>query len=408
MMRKVLFAALFVIVALRGLKPAAAPLQSEPAVRIGLNQNAPSVSIRSSAAFAVQQNRTRTAKFTTVLALDPASTNRVLNRADLDYRMLVELDTGQLLVLPLKTKVRIEPGGTPIEIENRTYRGAIEIFGNSRNSFTIVNDLPLEEYLLGVVPNELSPGTYGQLEALKAQAVAARTYVLRNMGQYKSEGYDICATDACQVYFGAGTEDPLASRAVTETHAVIATYDDKPINALYSSTCGGRTENAENIFDEKVPYLVSTICEYKHPEPLKFSSSRSIPDWKAGVLTVAGVSNYTEARRFLGIPGQGEPQSFDPSVLAAFIRENFYPAVRTSSDLTFLMEQGILPASGTLSKEEILFRLIDKKGAFEWHQGVLTSRAGSAMQLLVNGQPKGFQLSTDAPIYQRVGNEYLA
>src|SRR5438093_7620365 len=396
MMRKVLFAALFVIVALRGLKPAAAPLQSEPAVRIGLNQNAPAVSIRSSAAFAVQQNRTRTAKFTTVLALDPASTNRVLNRADLDYRMLVELDTGQLLVLPLKAKVRIEPTGTPIEIENRTYRGAIEVFGNSRNSFTVVNDLPLEEYLLGVVPNELSPGTYGQLEALKAQAVAARTYVLRNMGQYKSEGYDICATDACQVYFGAGTEDPLASRAVTETHAVIATYDDKPINALYSSTCGGRTENAENIFDEKVPYLVSTICEYKHPEPLPFSSSRSFPDWKDAVLAVAGVSNFTEARRFMSILGQGEPPSAEPGALATFIRESFYPTVQPASDISFVTEQGILSASGDTPLKEILFRLVERKRAFEWQQGVLVSWDGTTMRLLVDVQPKDFNLSPDA------------
>src|SRR5262249_39996874 len=159
----------------------------------------------------------------------------------------------------------------------------------------------------------------------KAQAVAARTYIVRNMGQYKNEDYDICASDACQVYMGAGSEQPLTTQAVTETRGTVATYDGKPINALYSSTCGGRTEDAANIFDEKIPYLVSTICEYKHPEPLKFSSSRSIPDWKAGVLAVAGVSNYMEARRFLGISGQGEPQSLEPPVLAAFIRENFYP-----------------------------------------------------------------------------------
>jgi len=412
MMRKVLFAALFLTVGAfyerSGRSQTAPTVQAEPTVRIGLNPNASTVNIRSSAAFTVQQNRTRMAKFSTVLALDAASTNRVLSRADLDYRMLVELDAGKVLVLPSKTKVRIEPTGTPIEIENRTYRGAIEVFGNSRNSFTVVNDLPLEEYLLGVVPNELSPGTYGQLEALKAQAVAARTYVLRNMGQYKSEGYDICATDACQVYFGAGTEDPLASRAVTETHAVIATYDDKPINALYSSTCGGRTENAENIFDERVPYLVSTICEYKHPQPLPFSSSRSFPDWKDAVLTVAGVSNYTEARRFMSIAGQGEPPSAETGALATFIRESFYPTVQTTSDLSFITEQGILSADGSLPAREVLFRLIEKKGAFEWQQGVLIFWDGQTMKLLVNGQPKEFKLSPDAPIYQRIGDERLA
>jgi stage II sporulation protein D len=412
MMRKLLVAALFLTVGALYERPGrsqtAPTIQAEPTIRIGLNQNASTINIRSSAAFTVQENRTRTAKMTRVLALDSANINRVLSRADLDYRMLVELDAGKLLVLPVKTKVRIEPTGTPIEIENRTYRGAIEVFGNSRNTFTVVNDLPLEEYLLGVVPNELSPGTYGQLEALKAQSVAARTYVLRNMGQYKNEGYDICATDLCQVYFGAGTEDPLSTRAVMETRGVIATYDDKPINALYSSTCGGRTENAENIFDEKVPYLVSTICEYKHPQPLPFSSSRSFPDWKDAVLTVAGVSNYNDARRFMSIPGQGEPLSAEPGALATFIRESFYPTVQTTSDLSFITEQGILPAAGSSPAKEVLFRLIEKKGAFEWQQGVLISWDGQTMKLLVNGQPKEFKLSPDAPIYQRIGDERLA
>src|SRR5207344_3603383 len=118
--------------------------------------------------------------------------------------------------------------------------------------------------------------TFGQIEALKAQAVAARTYIQRNMGQYKNEGYDICATDACQVYFGAGTEDPLSTQAVRETRGMIATYNGQPINALYSSTCGGKTESSENIFQEKLRYLVSVLCEFKHPQPMKFTSTRLI------------------------------------------------------------------------------------------------------------------------------------
>ena len=405
MMRKFLFAALLLTVG--ALCERTGRSQTAPTVRIGLNQNASTVVLRSTTEFGVQQNRTRTARFTAVLSL-PAASKGVLNRSDLQYRMAVELDAGRLLVLPMNTRVRIEPAATPVEFESRTYRGAIEVFGNPRSTFTVVNELPLEEYLLGVVPNELSPTTFGQMEALKAQAVAARTYIVRNMGQYKNEGFDICATDACQVYFGAGTEDPSGTQAVMETRGVIATYDGKPINALYSSTCGGRTENAENIFDEKLPYLVSTFCEYKHPEPLPFASSRSFPDWKDAVLTVAGVSNYTEARRFMSIPGQGEPRSAEPEALSTFIREAFYPTVQTSSDLSFVTEQGILPAAGSLPAREILFRLIDKKGAFEWQQGVLVSWDGQALKLLVNGQPKEYKLSPDAPIYHRIGDERLA
>ena len=382
--------------------------QTAPTVRIGLTQNAPTVSIRSAQPFTVQQNQTRTAKFTMVVALDPAAANRVLTRADLQYRPIVEIDGGRIVVVPKNERVRIDlQGNAGIDVDNRTYRGSIEVFGNRRNTFTVVNELPLEDYLLGVVPNELSPTTFQELEALKAQAVAARTYVVRNMGQSKNEGYDICASDACQVYMGQGSEQPLSTQAVTETRGVIATYKDQPINALYSSTCGGRTEDAENIFDEKFPYLVSTICEYKHPVPLAFSTSRSFPDWKDAVLEVAGISNFSEAQHFMGLAVRGEPASSDLTTLASFIRQSFFPNVLTSSDVSFLTEQGILSPSGGIPLKEILFRLVDKKAAFEWQQGVLISWDGTTMRLLVEGQPKDFNLSPEAPIYQRVGDERL-
>jgi len=381
--------------------------QAVPTVRIGLTQNAATVSLRAANAFTIQQNRTRTAKFTPVLALDPAATATVTS-ANLQYRTLIEVDGGRLIVLPKGAKIQIDAGAVPIEFDSRSYRGKIEVFVNSRNTLTVVNELPLEEYLFGVVPNELSPLTYAEIEALKAQAIAARTYIVRNLGQYKNEGYDICSTDACQVYQGQGTENPLSTQAVTDTRGLIAVYNDQPINAMYSSTCGGRTEDAENIFEEKVPYLVSTICEYKHPEPVAFTTSRAPADWKDAVLAVAGVSNFTQARRFMGLPGQGEPQSMDTASLSTFIRQSFYPSVLTTSDMSFVTEQGILPSSGSIPLKEILFRLIDKKNAFEWQQGVLTSWDGKVMKITVNSQPKEFRLSPDAPIYQRVGDERLA
>jgi stage II sporulation protein D len=381
--------------------------QTAPTVRIGLTQNAATVTLRAATAFTIQQNRTRSAKFTMVLAVDPAASGPLTN-SDLQYRTLIELEDGKLLIFPRGAKTQIGAGGAPLEFDNRTYRGRIEVFANSRNTFTVVNELPLEEYLLGVVPNELNPVTFGAIEALKAQAVAARTYIIRNLGQYKNEGFDICATDACQVYMGLGTEHALSTEAVADTRGVIAVYRDQPINALYSSTCGGRTENAENIFDEKFPYLLSTMCEYKHPESVRFETSRSFADWKDAVLAVAGVSNFTDARRFMGLSGQGEPQSMETAPLAQFIRQSFYPAVLTTSDVSFVTEQGILPPAGRLPVKEILFRLIERKNTFEWQQGVLTSWDGNVMKLVINGQPREFRLSADAPIYQRVGDERLA
>jgi stage II sporulation protein D len=382
--------------------------QPEPTVRIGLGQNAATVTIRSTDEFRVQGQATKSARFFPVLSVGDAADGAVINREQLRYRMGVELDNNRYVVVALNTHLRIQPAARPstrLQYNDRTYRGVLEVFGNARNTLTIVNELPLEEYLLGVVPNELSPSTFGQLEALKAQAVAARTYIVKNMGQSRAEGYDICDTDTCQVYQGAGTEDPLATQAVTETRGMIATYNGQPITALYSSTCGGRTESSENIFGEKLPYLVSVMCVYKHPEPKPFTARRNTTDYKSTVLNVAGVSNYTQLRRFLGLPGMGEPPSTNLPQLAKYIRENFYPTVKPSSDLDFLVEQDILPSSGVANRNEVLYRLIDKKSAFEWQQGVLASWDGSRMTLVVNGKPTEFRLSPDAPVFFRMGEE---
>lgn len=403
MMWRLLVAALLLLPALQ---------QPEPTVRIGLGQNAATVTIRSTEEFRVQGQLTRTAKFSPVLSVGDAVDGTVISREQLRYRMAVELDNNRTLIIPLTTRVRIQPAtrqpSARFQFNERTYRGIVEVFGNSRNTLTIVNELPLEEYLLGVVPNELSPSTFGELEALKAQAIAARTYIIRNMGQSKAEGYDICDTDSCQVYFGAGTEDPTATQAVTETRGIVATYNGQPITALYSSTCGGRTESSENIFGEKLPYLVSVMCVYKHPEPKAFSTRRNVADYKAAVLAVAGVSNYSQLRKFLGLQGTGEPPSNNLPQLAKFVRESFYPGVKPSSDLDFLVEQDILPSAGNVNRNEVLFRLIEKKGAFEWQQGVLTSWDGQTMVLTVSGKPTQFRINPDAPIFFRMGEERTA
>ena len=149
---------------------------------------------------------------------------------------------------------------TPVRFDDRPYRGRIEVFTNTRGALTVVNVLGLEDYVKGVVPNELSAGGFPLLEAHKAQAIAARTYALRNRGQFMSQGYDLLPTTRSQVYRGLVSENALSSRAVDETRGIVATYNGEPINALYTSTCGGRTEDAENIFNDAVPYLKGREC----------------------------------------------------------------------------------------------------------------------------------------------------
>ena len=151
------------------------------------------------------------------------------------------------------------PGGT-VEVDGEPYRGTMEVRIHG-DSLKVINQLGIEEYLRGVVPNEMGPGVYPEMEALKAQAVAARTYIVANRGQYSDSGYDICDSSACQVYRGFGTEHPLTNQAVEETAGIIAGYNGAPIKALYTSTCGGHTEDGANVFpDLKLPYLKGVDC----------------------------------------------------------------------------------------------------------------------------------------------------
>jgi SpoIID/LytB domain protein len=161
-----------------------------------------------------------------------------------------------------------------VRVGNKDYRGDIHLVLNSRGRINVINQLPLEQYLRGVVPRELSPTAFPQIEALKAQAIAARSYALSTRGRFRNEGFDLRDDAQSQVYDGLGAEHPLTNRAVEETRGIAVVYKDEagravPIEALYTSTCGGRTENNEAIFLTKpVSYLRSVECAPDHTAPI--------------------------------------------------------------------------------------------------------------------------------------------
>ncbi len=152
-------------------------------------------------------------------------------------------------------------GGGSVRVQGKRWRGRILVYVNDRGVLNVINELPVEQYLRGVVPSEMGPIQYNQVEALKAQAVAARTYTLRNLGEFAREGFDICATPRCQVYKGVEVEHPLSDRAVSETAGQVLLYQGRLADTLYSSTCGGHTEDAQVIFPLKQePYLKGVPC----------------------------------------------------------------------------------------------------------------------------------------------------
>ncbi len=138
--------------------------------------------------------------------------------------------------------------GGRVVIAGKQYRGIGEIGINSSLQLAGINELPIQEYLYGVVPAELPPTTYPELEALKAQAVAARTYTLAGLGKRGADGYDLLATTADQFYEGTLREKPLSTQAVDETAGLFMTYEGKLINAMYHSTSGGWTAGNEDVY----------------------------------------------------------------------------------------------------------------------------------------------------------------
>ena len=168
---------------------------------------------------------------------------------------------GESKVYPGRWLAVYTSGGRGIAAEGKRYRGRLLVFLNDRGSLNLIDELPLEEYLRGVVPSEMGPEQYPRIEAIKAQTVAARTYALRNLGEFAREGYDICATPRCQVYGGMGVEHPVSDRAIAETAGQVLLYNGDLIDALYSSTCGGHTEDVNVIFPFKSdPYLKAVPC----------------------------------------------------------------------------------------------------------------------------------------------------
>lgn len=142
-----------------------------------------------------------------------------------------------------------------VTINGARYRDAAEVIANSTGTAAGVNELNIEQYLYGVVPRELGPVAYPEVEAQKAQAVAARTYALRGLGKRAANGYDLLASTTDQVYGGYSAEHPVSTAAIDATARIAITYNGALIDALYSSATGGHSADSEESFSAVIPYL---------------------------------------------------------------------------------------------------------------------------------------------------------
>ena len=157
-----------------------------------------------------------------------------------------QIKTNKIIIKP-------EPNGF-ISVKRKWYRGQFKII-NDDNSLTVMNDIDLELYLRGVVPSEM-PSKW-EHEAHKAQAIAARSYAVANMGKRAKYGYDLKDTPEDQAYGGASAETAQTNDAVDETKGIVLVCQGKIVPAYYSASAGGKTNTAGQVWSTDLPFLKS-------------------------------------------------------------------------------------------------------------------------------------------------------
>jgi len=145
-----------------------------------------------------------------------------------------------------------------IGVAGKLYKGRFIVRIGVDGLLTVINEINIDEYLKGVLPKEI--GANKHEEALKAQAVAARTETLSKLGRHSDEGFDLCATVCCQVYGGLSAETPRTNKAVEDTIGEVITIGDRLASAVYHACCGGYTEDASIVWGSGFEYLVPVAC----------------------------------------------------------------------------------------------------------------------------------------------------
>ena len=188
------------------------------------------------------------------------------------------------------------------QYNNTLYRGAALLLARD-GQVMLVNAVDVEEYVRGVIPLEM-PSSW-QEEALKAQAVIARTYAIANLNQ--KADYDLCATDRCQVYGGASAETPRGDAAAASTRGLILSYANRPARTYFSAESGGYTASSREIWGTELPYLMA------RPDPGGVSSANA---WRITVQNPQGiVSRFASIGQFRSMRVLDRTESNRPATI---------------------------------------------------------------------------------------------
>lgn len=225
---------------------APSPVTADTTIRVAVVQNAESVALSASSGLTVKAPND-----------DVAANGRITVSAGASGLVV----DGQRL---RSDRIEVRGRNGDITVNNLTVAGRVTI-KRQNGRLMAINELPLEDYVKGVVPAEMNAAWHP--EALKAQAMAARTYALYKIRQNGKKDFDVVASTKDQVYKGRAGADGPAGRAVDETRGQVLAFQDEPILATFFSTAAGPTEDAINVWSVDLPYLKGVECPFDMNSP---------------------------------------------------------------------------------------------------------------------------------------------
>ena len=217
----------------------------------------------------------------------------------LDFPLDVRKSRDGLTVNGKAVRVLIASAPVYAAVNGKKYHGVIECLPDSRG-ILVINELALEEYLVGLINSEIS--SQWPMESVKAQAVIARAYALYQKAARRTPLYDLESNVMDQVYDGCDIEDSRAARGVRETAGEVVTYKGNIIQAFYHSNCGGHTEAAENVWGASLPYLQGVECRYCRNAPSlrweqKISLKKLETQLRAAGFNISGLKDIQPGMR---------------------------------------------------------------------------------------------------------------
>lgn len=245
-----------------------------PTIRVMVAQDVPRIDVQSDGAITVSTMEGRRMTLPSPVALSMTPRGVVVNTTSIvSERVDVASSTGRLTLTTASASggtVKAAPNGGVVipgagpSVTKWMMRGGLQVWQRGRG-LLVVNDLGIEDYVMGVVPGEVNASWHSEL--LKAQAVAARTYALYQRTQNGAREYDVAATTQDQVYQGVRGVDERVARAVESTRGLVVSHLGRPIYAAFSSTAAGPTEDAMNVWAKDLPYLRGVDCPFDTNSP---------------------------------------------------------------------------------------------------------------------------------------------